>query len=760
MNKIYMTFPTEDEVNHFPWLKEVQSSALVGKNLRNVYYKSETLIVHKNDTLNLENRRLGIVVRPVINSNESLIPFIEKNRINKGSYDNILLGTFPLKLVNHINKSTLKKTNKKRTIPIGYKMMTLNEYTDGNHNFVITGDDIIEILPIEWEYDESLNKLFCKTSVFICDVSNTNNFLMSYNYMNNQFFKEMLDNYEVIKDNNVLKLIDKNGYISFDYPYNSFIVFDDLGNVLFQDNEYNLTISNTVRKIDKYAFDKIIGNDNSKLCLNIDINGDDLLISPDAFNLNTIRATVHIKNLNVHNNLRGIGQASFNTSFTIDNITIPCDFNLFSRLYLSGGSVAKNLFENSKFTLTYTSEKELVKFVNDINRFFELICNSLQKEKRKQFYSNNVTSVDFSYKLSTYKHENAATCIPNNELLNNKDILSILKVSYFTLKGPKISDELISKLFPNFSVNKEFTDLVQKGNNTKQIEETKEEKPKLSKEAEHILDLAREIISIDYIGLDKENVRNKVNAIIDEYNTSYVVEEEGLSLSTNSGLYTNTIIKLENLRDTLYHNFEKNMEYFDILDLISSMIKKLNDEEVKTDYEILNDLETLSAILKYSKDEQTKEEIITYLENEKQSIIDYLSNKKEIDYKNINDFIKKFRLFLVPILTKVSGDVSKIDVIKQIKDYALNEMNSKMKENSDGYIKLILSEIDKVKQDILELDNNYSFEEIDYSTFNTGKEIIDYLDNLYIKYYKDYNLLLNKKQKYENYQSNMIPKIY
>lgn len=146
-------------------------------------------------------------------------------------------------------------------------MMTLNEYTDGNHNFVIAGDDIIEILPIEWEYDESLNKLFCKTSVFICDVSNTNNFLMSYNYMNNQFFKEMLDNYEVIKDNNVLKLIDKNGYISFDYPYNSFIVFDDLGNVLFQDNEYNLTISNTVRKIDKYAFDKIIGNDNSKFML-------------------------------------------------------------------------------------------------------------------------------------------------------------------------------------------------------------------------------------------------------------------------------------------------------------------------------------------------------------------------------------------------------------------------------------------------------------------------------------------------------------
>ena len=267
-------------------------------------------------------------------------------------------------------------------------------------------------------------------------------------------------------------------------------------------------------------------------------------------------------------------------------------------------------------------------------------------------------------------------------------------------------------------------------------------------------------MSIDYIGLDKEDVRNKVNVIIDEYNTSYVFEEDGLSLSTNNGLYTNTIIKLENLRDTLYHNFEKNMEYYDILDLIESMINKLNGGEVKIDYEILKDLDTLTKIIKYSKDEQTKIELITYLENEKQNIIDYLCGKKEMDYKNINDFIKKFRLYLMPILTKVSGNVSKIDVIKQIKNYALSEMNDKVETNTNSYIKVILSEINKLKQDIIKLDENYTFEELDYSDFASGKEIIDYLDNLYIKYYKDYTILLNKKQKYEDYQSNMVPKIY
>ena len=164
--------------------------------------------------------------------------------------------------------------------------------------------------------------------------------------------------------------------------------------------------------------------------------------------------------------------------------------------------------------------------------------------------------------------------------------------------------------------------------------------------------MRQEILSIEYIGLDKESVRKNVDTIVIEYNNGLCKKETGLSLSTNNGVYTSAVIKLENLRDILYHNFEKNMDYYDILDLISNMIKKLNNEEVKIDYEILNDLDTLNTILKYSKDEQTKEEIITYLENEKQSIIDYLSNKSDIGYKNINEFIKKIRLFLVPILQK------------------------------------------------------------------------------------------------------------
>ena len=419
------------------------------------------------------------------------------------------------------------------------------------------------------------------------------------------------------------------------------------------------------------------------------------------------------------------------------------------------------MFRSTNLTLTYKNEKELINFISDVNRFLSLII----KSNNKCAYTNQCagfgyhsTKVDFTYKHNLYMCKDVTECMPSERLLVNKEILSILKVSYFTLKGPTISDELISKLFPNFAVKKNFTDLVQKEDNTKQIKESKdkEEKPKLSKEAEHILDLAREIMSIDYIGLDKENVKTKVKDIVDEYNNGLSKTTEGLSLTTNNGVYTNAVIKLENLRDTLYHNFEKNLDYYDILDLISSMIKRLNNEDTNLDYEILKDLDTLNNILKYSEDEQTKNEIITYLENERQSITDYLCGKKEIDYKNIDEFVKKFRLFLVPILTKVSGDVSKIDVMEQIKDYAFNEMNDKTTENTNNYIKLILIEIDKIKKSIVELDSEYTFEDLDYSSFKTGKEILDYLDKKYMEYYRVYLNLMKIKANEENYESSIV----
>ena len=766
MNRIYMTFLTQNDLKTYPWLKEKNSSALA-HHVDDYIVTNDTIV----DKLTASNTAgdINTSIRPVIKSNTSLIPFIEKYRTNKGNLDfkNISFGTYPLYYTTgefNITPGNCVKTGKQRTVIWDGEIKIYDEYSYEDRKFIFINNDSIEIKPLEWEYNDITNSLICKQ--IICDSPKSDSILFSYIYMNYYLFRELLENYEVDATNSI-KLVDgKNGTV-FAYPYDNYMEIDENGNAVCHDaKSYNLIIPKGVKKVKLAATNSIVDGDNYELNLNIDIDGENLKIGTETFDFDYLDIDASINSLTIRNITKSVEDYSFSCKNLINNITIPCDFTLFSRLYLGGNNkTSKNLFRSTNLTLTYKNEKELINFISDVNRFLSLII----KSNNKCAYTNQCagfgyhsTKVDFTYKHNLYMCKDVTECMPSERLLVNKEILSILKVSYFTLKGPTISDELISKLFPNFAVKKDFTDLVQKEDNTKQIKESKdkEEKPKLSKEAEHILDLAREIMSIDYIGLDKEDVRNKVNVIIDEYNTSYVVEEDGLSLSTNNGLYTNTIIKLENLRDTLYHNFEKNLEFYDILDLIESMINKLNGGEVKIDYEILKDLDTLTKIIKYSKDEQTKIELITYLENEKQNIIDYLCGKKEIDYKNINDFIKKFRLYLMPILTKVSGNVSKIDVIKQIKNYALSEMNDKVETNTNSYIKVILSEINKLKQDIIKLDENYTFEELDYSDFASGKEIIDYLDNLYIKYYKDYTILLNKKQKYEDYQSNMVPKIY
>ena len=763
MNRIYMTFLTQNDLKTYPWLEEAEGSALTRFVVS--YIVTDDIITGKIAATREHDK--GYSIRPVIKSDVSLIPFIEKHRTNKGDLDfkNISLGTYPLQWANDLlflKPQNCVKTGKQRTVVAKYKIAAFDEYTYKNRNFIIVGNKPLEILPLEWEYNDAANILICKSRIceypYSAEYTNKGiHTLLSYIYMNFYLFKELLSEYEIESNNNIELVSEKDG-VSFSYPYKNFIEMDDDGNIVCHDvKSYKLTIPKGVKKLKNSAISSIVDGENYNLNLDIDIDGTDLKIGLNSLSFAYADINATISNLTVHNITKSVEECAFSCHDPIDNITIPCDFTLFSRLYLSGYELPKNLFENSNFTLAYTSEKELINFFNDVNRFLNLIIKSYRQHR-----FGLPGEIDFTYKHNCYRFNDAFAILPNNVLLDNRKILSILKVNSFTLKGPKISKKLITELFFDFPLKTEFTDLVQKEDNTKQIKESKdkEEKPKLSKEAEHILDLAREIMSIDYIGLDKEDVRNKVNVIIDEYNTSYVVEEDGLSLSTNNGLYTNTIIKLENLRDTLYHNFEKNLEFYDILDLIESMINKLNGGEVKIDYEILKDLDTLTKIIKYSKDEQTKIELITYLENEKQNIIDYLCGKKEMDYKNINDFIKKFRLYLMPILTKVSGNVSKIDVIKQIKNYALSEMNDKVETNTNSYIKVILSEINKLKQDIIKLDENYTFEELDYSDFASGKEIIDYLDNLYIKYYKDYTILLNKKQKYEDYQSNMIPKIY
>lgn len=757
-NGVYLTFISEPEIEMPHKLNVFREKGiasfqtdftkfLYGEN--NSYSTTYEQITRKQSIDNIKpyNLKNYYGIRPILKTDGLMSELIRKNA-TLISNDEVVLGSYPTKIV---TDDTLIKSLKKLgfndkvyNVPIAEDITSCQTVTFNDEDYIyIKGKDIfVKINPLVWYYDEASNSLISKdvicafyTSIGINDFQK-----YGYNFLNEYLIRDIFKNNVISLTKPVNLIVEKDSsemYLPYDYD----IDIDSEGKLYSHDeNEYNINID---EKIDLTSFNALEYTFKNSYkhnpIFNITIKGNNKIAYSHALDFVSLGINARISNIVIDVNNLVVNHPVICAGSYIDNANIRCDLNQFATLYLSGDVIGHNILKGSNLTINYTSETEVYAFFIDIKKLVNVLKKNALKDK--QIY--------FDYKKVVYE------CVSLKEEDYNfydNNLFKQIGLATLTLNGPEINKEKVEKIIGNDeNIFYTFED--------KTLKEIPNDSS-LSKEATHILDLAKEIISIDYIGIDKENIREKVDEIIDEYNNLYSKETKGLSLSTNSALYTNTVIKLENLRDTLYHNFEKNVDYYDILDLISSLIKKLNDEEVELNYEILNDINTLNIILKYSEDNQTKIEIITYLESERKSITDYLCNKKEIDYNNINEFVKKFRLFLVPILAKVSGNVSKIDVMEQIKNYAINEMNNKSLENKNNYIRVILTEINKVKEDILKLDNSYTFEEIDFSSFNTGNEIIDYLDSLFIKYYGIYLRLYDEKQKQNVYKKNLIPKIY
>lgn len=757
-NGVYLTFISEPEIEMPHKLnvfreKGIASSQteftkfLYGEN--NSYLTTYEQINRKQSIDNMKpyNLKNYYGIRTILKTDGLMSELIRQNA-TLISNDEVVLGSYPTKIV---TDDTLIKSLKKLgcndkvyNVPIAEDITSCQTVTFNDEDYIyIKGKDIfVKINPLVWYYDEASNSLISKdvicafyTSIGINDFQK-----YGYNFLNEYLIRDIFKNNVISLTKPVNLIVEKDSsemYLPYDYD----IDIDSEGKLYSHDeNEYNINID---EKIDLTSFNALEYTFKNSYkhnpIFNITIKGNNKIAYSHALDFVSLGINARISNIVIDVNNLVVNHPVICAGGYIDNANIRCDLNQFATLYLSGDVIGHNILKGSNLTINYTSETEVYAFLIDIKKLVNVLKKNALKDKQIYFDYKKVVYECVSLKEEDYNFY-------DNNLFKQIGLATLI------LNGPEINKEKVEKIIGNDeNIFYTFED--------KTLKEISNDSS-LSKEATHILDLAKEIISIDYIGINKESVREKVDEIIDEYNNLYSKETKGLSLSTNSALYTNTVIKLENLRDTLYHNFEKNVDYYDILDLISSLIKKLNDEEVELNYEILNDINTLNIILKYSEDNQTKIEIITYLESERKSITDYLCNKKEIDYKNINDFIKKFRIFLVPILTKVSGNVSKIDVMEQIKNYAINEMNNKSLENKNNYIRVILTEISKVKEDILKLDSSYTFEDIDYSSFNTGNEIIDYLDSLFIKYYRKYIELYDEMQKQNVYERNLIPKIY
>ena len=149
---------------------------------------------------------------------------------------------------------------------------------------------------------------------------------------------------------------------------------------LLKNENYKITLHSGYRKVCSYACGEIILDKRVTGDMNLDIDLDGTNLEIDSYGF--CFYDVKINSLTVHNKTNKVYEYAFRSLRPINNITIPCDFDLFSRLYLSGDNRSVNLFAGSNFTLNYNNEKELIKFVNDINRFFNLIYSKLEKNEK------------------------------------------------------------------------------------------------------------------------------------------------------------------------------------------------------------------------------------------------------------------------------------------------------------------------------------------------------------------------------------------
>ena len=182
--------------------------------------------------------------------------------------------------------------------------------------------------------------------------------------MNYYLFRELLENYEVDATNSIKLVEGKNGTV-FAYPYDNYMEIDENGNAVCHDaKSYNLIIPKGVKKVKLAATNSIVDGDNYELNLNIDIDGENLKIGTETFDFDYLDIDASINSLTVRNITKSVEDYSFSCKNLINNITISCDFTLFSRLYLGGNNkTSKNLFRSTNLTLIYKNEKELINFM-------------------------------------------------------------------------------------------------------------------------------------------------------------------------------------------------------------------------------------------------------------------------------------------------------------------------------------------------------------------------------------------------------------
>ena len=670
----------------------------------------------------------------------------DKNLIDKLKYEHFSL----IPKVDIINTKKNKKaepTNEEK-----YEVQGLPD------DIIFDGKDFYSLVPLEWtcnngKYFTCLNTSYTRSTVISLLKKRFFDISLMNDYLNDTILPKIFD----VKD------VDRiNSYEAIYKIFNETLDEIELPNykrqidISYKSGKIVLEKPKTLIKIDIPENVKVINCPSKKLPAKENILYD-IYFPSTVENLQSImtvyngqiNSIIFDKNFNGKMKLR-----SLITNKPINFLQIPCNIELMKSIINIGYSEFVYVFDkNSKLTLIYKNEKELLDFLH----YFILLDKKLDSKKSRKFifdesFDKYVPGIEFNFDNEIWEY-------PLYEF-KKKATLSDIDI---TLYGSELSHGVQNKI-KRMLKNDNVHFVIEKLDETKNQDQT-EEKQKVNKTTLIADDIVDEILSIDYFGLDKNDVKNKINEILIKYNEDLANLKGGLSLQNEEGLYTELLVSLSNLKDNLYHNFEKNLVVYDMLDEVNILLSILNNEEVIINTSLEKDFYLLSNNILPFTNEKITNDLKSYLENEKHKLESYLLTNENRPYEDMDKFILSIRTYLNITLLSIRNYLNKEEILDVIRDYTNMQMKINYKEPIKNYLSIVLLEIDKIKNEIfdinptnLEVHNIIDKINIDYSNMES-KEIIKYVDSILMEIYGlYYKIKFNNisKLKKESYKMRLI----
>lgn len=282
---------------------------------------------------------------------------------------------------------------------------------------------------------------------------------------------------------------------------------------------------------------------------------------------------------------------------------------------------------------------------------------------------------------------------------------------------------------------------------------------------------------------NKEEIKNNVNKLLDDYNTKLnsLENNQGLLLYSEEFLQKELIIKLDMIIDKLELCSKYTSIYYEILNKIKFVNNIIIGKKVDIENDdLIKDFNTINNCLSFLKEEDKKkitEDILNILSTEETKIINYLrsiepfndnfnTEENSINYSNYQEFELILRNKLQPILINLNKNVLKRNIELDMVE-SLKKMKQNLYEDSEkNILSVYLNEINRLKLEIeglltkLDISNriNYltklqqiTFVDIDYN--QDLIKIIKSLTEIIISLHKlNYNITeqlntINKRNK-------------